>query len=432
MRILLIKPRWFVRGGIYRYLERVKFTPLHLGILAALSEGHDVTCVDGDWDEIPYDRDWDLVGITVTTFTSQSAYAVARRFRERGIPVVFGGVHPSILPQECLEHADAVVAGEAEYVWKEVLRDAGRKQLQRIYRADRVTDMDDVPFPRRDLLNEQSWFASLQATRGCPHVCKYCYLPNVPWHAYRRRDPDLVAEELRRMRQPIVYFVDDNFFADRDYAEAVARRIKPLKKKWAVQAPTTIVNHEDLVAACAESGLFNVQIGFQTVNPASLDWAAVRQNRVSSYQKLVSLLRRHGILVTGFFIFGFDTDDPRIFAESVRTIRELDLDEAHLYILTPYPGTDLYEQFRREGRLDESRDRSHYGWANAVFTPKLMTARELEEGVQQMYRELHPFFRRKFAGSVLQRLPWMLRTPSLLGVLFSGNRRRVSIGEQTG
>lgn len=432
MRILLIKPPWFVRGGVYRYLEKVKFTPLHLGILAALSDSHEVICADGDWDEIPYEMDVDLVGITATTFTSQRAYAIARRFRQRGVPVVLGGVHPSILPEECLQHADAVVVGEAEYVWRDVLHDAEKRQLKRVYRAERVTDMNDVPFPRRDLLNEQSWFASLQATRGCPHVCKYCYLPSVPWHVYRKRDPDVVQEELRRMRQPLVYFIDDNFFADPAYARAIADRIAPLRKKWSVQAPTTIVNHEDLVARCAASGLFNVQIGFQTVNPASLDWAAVRQNRVGTYRRLVAMLHRYGILVTGFFIFGFDTDDQRIFAETVRTIKELDLDEAHLYILTPYPGTALYEEFRRAGRLDESRDRSHYGWANAVFTPKLMTARELEEGVQWMYQELYPFFRRKFAGIVFKRLPWLLRNPVLLGVLWSGNRRHVAVGEHAG
>ena len=152
MRILLIKPKWFVHGGQYRYLENLRFTPLSLSILAALSDGHEVRIVDGDWQAIPSDDAFDLVGISVTTFTSERAYELARKFRERGSKVVLGGVHPSIMPEECLEHVDSVVVGEAEYVWKDILRDAEKGALERVYRAESPTNMDDVPFPRRDLL----------------------------------------------------------------------------------------------------------------------------------------------------------------------------------------------------------------------------------------------------------------------------------------
>jgi radical SAM superfamily enzyme YgiQ (UPF0313 family) len=427
LKILLIKPKWFVRGGIYRYLEKIKFTPLHLGILAALSEGHDVRVVDGDYEEIPYDLPFDLVGITVTTFTSQVSYAIARRFRAQGIPVVMGGVHPSILPDECRQHADAVVVGEAEYVWPELLRDAERRQLRPLYRSDRLTDLADVPFPKRALLNEQSWFAAMQVSRGCPYSCKYCYLPNVPWHAHRRHAIPRVHEELSALPQPMVYFVDDNFFADEPYVLALSRTIAPLKKKWSVQAPTTIVNNEKLVQTVAEAGCFNMQIGFQTVNSASLDWASVRQNRVAKYRELVAMLHRYRILATGFFIFGFDTDDRNIFHDTVSVIQEMDLDEAHLYILTPYPGTPLYEQFQREGRLLDGKDRSNFGWANAVFQPKRMTPEELEQGVQQAYQNLYPFFRSKLPKAILTRLPWLIRYPSLIRTLISGGTAKVHL-----
>src|SRR5512136_517374 len=154
MRILLVKPRWFVHGGHYRILESLRFTPLSLGILAALSDGHEVRIVDGDWDPIPRGEHFDLVGITATTFTSERAYAIAKQFTEDGAQVVMGGVHPSVLPEECLGHVHSVVVGEAEYVWKDLLRDAERGSLQRVYTAPRPTDMNDVPFPRRDLLRE--------------------------------------------------------------------------------------------------------------------------------------------------------------------------------------------------------------------------------------------------------------------------------------
>ena len=173
MRILLIKPQWFVHNGPYRYLEHVRFTPLSLGILAALSEGHDVKIVDGDWDPMPSEEAFDLVGITATTFTSQRVYRIAETFRRRGAKVILGGVHPSLLPDECLQHADAVMVGEAEYLWPTVLQDAEKGRLQPVYSAPRPTDMNDVPFPRRDLLADPSWFACLQATRGCPNACRY-------------------------------------------------------------------------------------------------------------------------------------------------------------------------------------------------------------------------------------------------------------------
>jgi radical SAM superfamily enzyme YgiQ (UPF0313 family) len=192
-----------------------------------------------------------------------------------------------------------VVIGEADYVWPQVLRDAEKRGLKRTYQSDRLTDMNDVPFPRRDLLSEASWFACVQATRGCPNRCRYCYLPSVPWGSYRERAVELVAEEVRRLHQRLVFFVDDNLFADRDYALSVFRAVAPLKKSWAVQVPTTIGDDDELIDAMAASGCFNVQVGFQSFNRKSLDWAGVGHNRVEKYTALVKKLHARNILVTG-------------------------------------------------------------------------------------------------------------------------------------
>ncbi|MFH1421149.1 MAG: cobalamin-dependent protein, partial [Planctomycetota bacterium] len=246
MKILLIKPKWFVHGGIYKYLDSVKFTPLHITIIAALSEGHDVTVVDNDWEKIPYEQHFDLVGITCTTFTSERVYALADKFRSLGSKVVLGGVHPSLMPDECLQHADAVVIGEAEYIWREVLKDAENNSLKKKYHNPRPVDMNDVPFPRRDLLKTNYWMASVQATRGCPNSCKFCYLPHVPWSKHRKRDINLVYEEVKSLKQRYMFFVDDNMFADEDYAIELCERIAPLKKFWSIQAPTTIAYNNKL------------------------------------------------------------------------------------------------------------------------------------------------------------------------------------------
>lgn len=416
-----------MHGGQYRYLERVRFTPLSLGILAALSEGHDVRIVDGDWERIPMEENFDLVGITATTFTSERAFTLAGGFKNRGSKVVLGGVHPSIMPAECLKHADAVVVGEAEYIWKDILRDAERNSLKRVYSADRVTDMNDVPMPRRDLLGEESWFTCVQATRGCPNSCRYCYLPSVPWRSFRKRAIELIQEEVQQLEQNLMFFVDDNLFADRDYAMNVFRGIAPYRKTWAIQAPTTIGDDTDLLDTMAEAGCFNIQVGFQSVNRKALNEAFVGHNTVEKYRDLVERAHRRKIFVTGFFIFGFDSDGLDSFDYTVDMIKEIDLDDANLYILTPYPGTPIYAQFEKEGRLLSGKKRSDFGWAHAVFRPLQMTPEELENGVQHTYDRLYPHFKRRLPGALLTHWRLLLRNRYLLKVLVSGTVRQARI-----
>ena len=257
----------------------MSFEPLHLGILAALSEGHDVKVIDQDWDEVPFAEGFDLVGLTVTTFSSRRAFDIADVFRGKGAKVVIGGVHACLMPEECLQHADTIVIGEAEYVWPQLLKDAEAGALKKTYQQAEPTDMDDVPIPRRDLLRQNSLVGMIQATRGCNHACKFCYLPSVPWHRHRRRSPDKVYEEMKGMKQNVVFFVDDNLFVDEEYAIALCEKIAPLKKAWSVQAPTTITRNPRLLQAMQKSGCFFVQVGFQTVHPDSLQRAGVVQNK---------------------------------------------------------------------------------------------------------------------------------------------------------
>ena len=430
MKILLIKPRWFVKGGVYRYLEKIKFTPLHIAIIAALSKGHNVKLVDNDWENIPYEEHFDLVGITTTTFTSERVYQIAQHFRTKGSKVVLGGVHPTLMSEECLKYADAVVVGEAEYVWPELLKDMAEGHLKKIYHHPEPVNMDDVPFPRRDLLNEDYRVATVQATRGCPNHCSFCYLPNMPWATYRKRNINMVYEELKQLKQQVVFFVDDNLFADEEYVIELCERIAPLKKIWSVQAPMNIAYNDRLLRKMKEAGCFHVQIGFQTVNPRSLEWATIRQNKIEKYKFVVNRLHKYGILVVGFFIFGFDYDDKQIFPRTLETINEMDLDDAYLYILTPYPGTKLYDKLKQGNRLLAGKDRSHYGWANAVFVPRLMTAQELEQGVQEMYEKLYQYFRKKAPFKIFRRIGLFFRHPHILKLVIEGTIQKVDISRQ--
>jgi radical SAM superfamily enzyme YgiQ (UPF0313 family) len=431
VRILLVKPRWFVHDGHYRYLEHVRFTPLSLGILAALSDGHDVRVVDGDWDTLPTEEHFDLVGITATTFTSERAYGLAGQFARNGAKVVLGGVHPTLLPNECMEHAHSVVVGEAEYLWKAILQDAERGHLKPLYTAPRPTNMDDVPFPKRDLLAEPTWFACVQATRGCPNACRYCYLPSLPWHGYRKRSPELVAEELRQVRQKLIFFVDDNLFSDRAYAMDIFRKVAASGKTFAVQMPTNVGSDEELLDTLAAGGCFNVQVGFQSASPQSLEWAHVAHNRVEGYRALVAGLHARRILVTGLFILGFDTDGPDSFDRTIEMVRYLEVDDAHLYILTPYPGTALYAQLSAEGRLLPA-GRTSFGWDHAVFQPRQMTGRQLEQGVQRAYDSLYPWLRRRMARMVIRRLDLLMRHPALWRVVAGGILRHPRVAQPSG
>ncbi len=426
MNILLVKPRWFVKDGVYRFLTHVTFPPLHLGILAALSNGHHVRVVDHDWDEIPFDEPFDLVGLTATTFSSQRAFDIADAFRKRGAQVVLGGVHACLMPDECLAHADAIVVGEAEYVWPQLLEDAAAGTLKRLYRQDRPTNMDDVPVPRRDLLRQDPLVGMIQATRGCNHACKFCYLPRVPWHQHRHRSPDKVRQEIAGMKQNVIFFVDDNLFVDEDYAIELCETIAPLRKAWSVQAPITIAKNPRLLDAMRKSGCFFVQVGFQTVHPDSLQRAGVVQNKIEHYREAVRVLHRHGILVQGFFIFGFDNEDRTIFQTAEAHIKQMGIEDALLYILTPYPGTPIYDQLKREGRL-LLHQRDHYGWANAVFKPARMTARELEDGVQQTYEHLFDFFKRRAPLQILKWSPFFVRHPRILALAWQALHRRIRI-----
>jgi len=423
MRILLIKPRWFGKGvrRQVRYATHVRFPALGLGIIAALSKGHQVTIADEDWDRLPLEKPFDLVGITVTTFASERAFQLADLFRARGVPVVMGGVHASMAPDECLEHANAVVIGEAEYIWGRVLHDAERSVLSGKYQADRLVDLDEVPGPRRDLMNELPWFTVVETSRGCPNKCKYCYLPSVPWHQPRKRSIESVAKEVAGLKQSAFMFVDENLFSDAEHAKALFRRIAKHRKIWLAQAPTNIWNDLDLLDAMREGGCFDVQIGFQSFNRKVLQDAAVFQNRVEEYAAFVRRLHERRIVVSGFFLFGFDSDTKEVFPQTVEAIRSIGLDDATLFVVTPFPGTPFHAELAAAKRLLPDRPRTDYGWSRAVFQPKNMTPDELEHGVRDSYRALYPHFRARLKHVLWSQAARLACNPRFALALIRGN-----------
>ena len=348
-----------------------------------------------------------------------------------------GGVHAAICTGECQEHADAIVVGEAEYTWPQVLEDAEKGELQPLYEAHKPTEMRHVPLLRRDLLGEFDWFTSVEATRGCPNNCAYCYLPRVPWREHRVRPLSLVVEEIRNLPQKAFIFVDENIFGNREYALELFRAIAPLKKFWLVQAPTNIAGDTELLDAMEAAGCFNVQVGFQSFNRTTLKEAVVDHNieaalaadsQVEQYREFVADLRRRRIVVSGFFVFGFENDGPSVFADTVEMIKRIGIDDANLFVLTPFPGTPLYDKYEKEGRLLPDRAGMDFAWSRAIYRPKKMSPEELEKGVQWAYDQLYPHFRSK-----LKWVLWNQRSRLLFNLRFAwgvveGNLRRSKVG----
>lgn len=390
LRILLLQPAW--DGLSYRRKIKVNekaIHPLALGVVAALSGNHEVTIVDEAREKLPVSaRGFDLVGISVNTFNAPRAYRYGDLYRSQGLPVVFGGAHTSLMPEECLQHADSIIVGDAETTWPRLLDDLLGHQFQSRYFASTNGHNQILAAPRRDLFRKNSPHVAYgQLSRGCSNKCRFCYLQYMPQHALRLRDVSSIYDELRAMPQKILLFVDDNVFCEPEYTKQVLRAITPLRKRWWIQAPTDIHQDDALIPLMAESGCYCVSIGFQTSNNLNNQNERILQNRVEHYGALVKSLHQHGILVDGTFIFGFDGDTAETFAATEDLIRTLQLDTYTFYFLTPYPGTDYFKQFESENRILH-RDWSRFDWDHVVLRPKQMTTEELMGGVEALYRRL--------------------------------------------
>ncbi len=415
LRILLIQPAW--AGLSYRRKIKVDeraIHPLSLGVVAALSGQHDVRIVDEVREAVPETaHGFDLVGISANTFTAPRAYQLADRLRAGGVPVVLGGPHIALLPDECLQHADSIVIGDAEDTWPRVLEDVAGRRLQPRYLSTNQTGAL-IPAPRRDLFRSSSrHVAWCQMSRGCANKCRFCYLQYMPCPAMRLRKVASVVDELRALPQEIILFVDDNVFCAPDYTREILQAITPLRKRWWIQAPTNLHQEESLIPLMATSGCYSVSIGFQTASNLNNQHEQILQNRVEDYKALTQRLHRQGILVDGTFIFGFDGDDGGTFEATEELITKLELDTYTFYFLTPYPGTDYFAQFEREGRILH-RDWSRFDWDHVVVRPKQMSPEALRDGVKGLYQRLD---RRYFLPNVVRHLPLHSRHGSSLALL---------------
>ena len=360
-----------------------RYPGLGLTMVAALSPPDArVTIVDDEREAVPYGRRYDLVGISLLTANSGRGYDIAREFRRRGAPVVLGGMHVAACPDEAAAAADAVVIGEAEDTWPVLLRDFAAGALRQVYRSTNDASLAGLPWPRRDLLRAGDYITvnNVQATRGCPFQCEFCSISALLGRKTRCRPVEEVVEEIRGLEGRYFVLNDDNVAQERDYFKELFRRLIPLRKEWVGNASWNIAKDRELLDLMERSGCAGVFVGFESIVPQpGLMKLARGEARLAVYKETVRELHRRKICVIGAFIFGFDGDNPSVFAPTLEFALESRIDTAQINILVPYPGTPLYARFEREGRIIE-RDWGRYITDNVCFRPKGMSSRELLEG----------------------------------------------------
>lgn len=388
MKITLIRPS--ITGG--RAHDAME--PLAFAILAGLTPpGAEVEFFDERLEAIPEDHQTDLAALTVETYTARRAYQIAARLRQRGVPVVMGGYHPSFLPEEALQFADAVVIGDAEGIWEQVVADARAGRLQRIYRRQTLPPLEGLKFDRRIFRGKRyTPAAPVQYGRGCKYACDFCSIHAFYGSRLRQRPVREVVSEIEALDRRFILLVDDNLFVDLPKAEELFRALVPLKIKWGCQVSIDVAKDARLLRLMRQSGCIAALIGFESLDEANLAQMNKKWNlRYGDYASAIRRFQEQGIMIYGSFVFGYDHDTRDVFARTAEFAIGAKLFLVNFSTLTPTPATRLYDRLRSEGRLlfDRWWLDPAYRYGAATFQPKRMTADELTEGCLQARREFY-------------------------------------------
>jgi radical SAM superfamily enzyme YgiQ (UPF0313 family) len=366
------------------YIRTWQMEPLAPAVLAALTpDGVEIRFHDDRMEAIPYDEPTDLVAITVETYTARRSYQIASGYRKRGVPVVMGGFHATLMPDEAAEYADAVVIGEAEGLWPRVIDDFRSHRPERRYRSETLPSLEGCA-PDRSIFAGKNYLpvALVETGRGCPYPCEFCAIQTFFRRTHRHRPIDEVVAELSRIDKPLVFFVDDNIVADPPHARDLLRALIPLKIKWVGQAGIGAAFDDELLKLLAQSGCQGLLIGLESLEPGTLE--AMGKGFVTpmgTYDAALANLRRFGIRLYVTFVFGYGNDT----AETVD--RAVSFAASHRFFLTafnhltPFPGTPLYRRLEKEGRLlfDRWWLDPGYRYGMLPFAPEDISPEKLEE-----------------------------------------------------
>src|SRR3990172_4653517 len=378
MKLLLISKE--IKEFIFSYSKKdvrsFWFPRLSLPVLAALTPPDvEVRLLDESIEKINFEEEVDLVGISVMTFLSPRAYEIAGEFRQRGVKVVLGGIHPTAVPEEAKLHADSVVVGEAEGLWPRLIQDFKNGDLKPFYRQNGLPPLETPPPPRMDLLKRDAYLTAncLQASRGCPFGCEFCSVTNFFGNTYRLRPLKDVVKELESMPPGYVMFLDDNIAGNRKYSMELFEAIKPLGLAWSGQSSLRLADDLELLKKAEESGCKGLFLGIESLSQENLKKVRKGFNKVEKYKESIKKFFDHGISITAGIIFGFDGDDESVFERTAEFLEENRITLSTPAILTPLPGTPFYRQMEKEGRIFDN-NMAHYDGRHVTFYPRLMPA----------------------------------------------------------
>ncbi|HOO71505.1 MAG TPA: radical SAM protein [Spirochaetota bacterium] len=393
-KILFVNPT--INSTVFGKMKMLALPPMGLGLLAAGTPDHyEVSIVDENVDTINFDTPADLVAVTATTTQAPRAYRIMDEFRRRGVPVVIGGIHASVMTEEAIPHADAVAVGEADDIWPVMLRDFEAGKLQGVYRAESFPSLKNIPRINRKLFSKKYMIHSVQTSRGCPCNCSFCSVTKFNGARYRFRSIDDVVDEIRGIKDKRFFIADDSIVGlgteGIDHARELFRRLRGLGKSWGSQVCITIAEHDELLRDAARAGANTFYIGFESIEAEALKSMNKNINLrpiIKNYKETIKKFHEYGIGVIGGFILGTDADTRDIFDRTIEFVHETGIDGCQFTIMTPFPGTRLYSQVSEEGRLlytNYPDDWVKYNAYEAVIRPRNMSVEDLQAGWRRVY-----------------------------------------------
>lgn len=394
MNILIIENTWM--GDInYGFLDKTLLTTftilptLYARKIAAITpKKHNVSVINERYSKIDFDKKYDIVNINYSTSTAPRAYEIAKKFREKGITVVLSGLHASALPEEAQKYADSILLGWGEINWLQLLEDYENNSLKPIYKPLKYDSSIHLP-PTDVELPGFVISGAVEATRGCPYKCDFCPEVSISNNSiyYTRPIEDVIAE-IKALPQKIFNFYDLSLTINQKYTKSLFEKMKNLHKHFSCNGNVDVLAHDtELVALSKKAGCVSWLVGFESFSQQTLDKAGKKSNKVEEYFQAVKNIHENGMAVVGSFMFGFDTDTLDVFDETLKMIKELKIDVVDFCILTPFPGTPIYNRFLKEGRI-LTKDWSKYN-GNVVFKPKNMTPEQLLQGVRKIYKDFY-------------------------------------------
>lgn len=391
-KILLIQPTPYDQNGKLVKKKKLYFVGLALPLLAALTpEGYEVELCYETIEDVPFDTDADLIGISSMGHAVMRTIDIAKKFRELGKTVVLGGYMVSLMPEEAKKYCDSVMIGDAEETWAEMINDYSKDKLKKVYQK-KLTELK-TPLPKYEMLLNKNIgnFLPVQAGRGCPKTCSFCSVYCLYKGQYLKRDIPEVIRDIKRIKElgfKQFLLLDDNIFSNRKYAIELCSEIKKLKMKWMTQCSIDIARDEELLKIIADSGCYVLSFGLESITKESLKSMNKSWANPDKYAEQIKIIRKYGIDISTEMVVGADGDTLETIKNTAKFISDNHIAVPRFYILTPIPGTKFFDEMKEQDRIYNT-DIYSYNACEAVHIPKNMTPEELTKAYWELYNDVY-------------------------------------------